>query len=87
MFHQWMSAGDETSSCLACGIEVADGYLFREDMERKIVIGLSVDLPDCTPAEPSCATHYINDSGECEWCGIAPKNNTCQGHETCMYCM
>lgn len=88
MFHHWMS-GDQTDSlCIACGIVVDDGYLFREDPERKIVIGISVQLPDCEPASPSCATHNIGADGTCYHCGVhEPDTTTCAGHETCQSCM
>jgi hypothetical protein len=68
MFHKWMSTDGDACSCLECGLTVADGYLFREDPERKLVIGISVSLPNC-PGVIDEESHYFDAEGNCHWCG------------------
>lgn len=66
MFHQWMSGDEDTCSCLRCSLTVSGYYLFREDLEHRVVIGISVILPDCQTNDGK--SHYIDSEGQCLWC-------------------
>jgi hypothetical protein len=86
------------SECLACGLKVDDRHLEKETGDG-FRLGLYPDCPGCGVLEPTCATHYIDESGACLWCGVdfsewdgterptAEMPMKCEGHETCMYCM
>lgn len=74
MWHKWVGTDGEASSCLECGITVSDLYLFREDLERRVVIGISVSLPNCPGVIDAEHTHYFDGEGNCHWCSVDSEN-------------